>query len=1637
MFFGKEQIKYKKLNNSFSRVNIVNIDQCKYDPECSCEVLFRQDKSVFTCQLVYSIKNQNTSCLEETIINLNVGGRSCPALLDTGADSSVLGFQLLTDLIPDWDQFQNFSGAPTAMAAGGHKIDIIAHKSIPVKIGQFQRLVNFYIIDGPKQLILGLEALKTFNVKIVLKAHGVQVYCNNKPIPTVKQIQDSLYCKNDKKIKLYPQQTKHYLIKNKQIKNKQLYLVTTQSGPSLTVPSLSEGEDGHLLVSLFNNLQKKALVKKFQLIFKIQKIQDTDYKIHPFPRTPGVHQLYAKCTPFVHTGEHNRLFYAEKPIKISFFSELFEKSTNNEKKTMDTLADLSVLPGYSLPEDIQFPLQTVEQILQNSFNECCPEDKDFIIKQFLKYPNIVSRFALDCGLLKSYDGQPILLKIPLKQNPLPKFTKFYTLPPDQQEELDTIFDFLLHYRLVEEAPPDARCGNPCFLIARHGDDQRPSRLVIDCRRSNLYIDEDVSTASEDILEYLKEILKSEYISSFDAANAFHSLRLHPETLNSNLTNVITRKRAYRFLVSCFGLANLPFRFNDILRTQLALSDQGHYSPIRTLLSFFDDLFVLTKNGGKYEHRKQLQLFFYRISRLNMKLSPAKALCFRNVQNDTFKILGYSITKGRLAPARDKITTISQFPLPQTKTELQKFLGYVTFIRTTVPQVVLHHASYLSGLCGNSPFKMEPGHIKAFNEIKHIIQEAECFIESGANSILLIYVDASESMYGSVAFAYNPGGEDGLICRPVDNPDLLPAWDLLNYREHTRNYHLKLKYLQDQFPTTDPIFERILKLTFLAFKGYPRNLNYPSTPDLLTNILNEVFANIKRVEDIFDNGSKTDGGVDNFLNLVLANKMSDDIFFQYFGQIMYLIGLKYRMNIKIIFGNKIKCSTPYTVIIDGFQTDILLGFDTESKQFTLLFIEEDYEFELWKLTSNYKVEINQAPPDTIFRRFKQTLDSTSSPPQGQRVRLIEQFSKTIPMQERHNPIYLLESLSILYACHAFRHLIHSSKISILLTDSKVSTFLFNKNIQDSNKRLFNYGIKLALSFPKLFILHCSGKNNVADIMTRVGLQKKDFFARTLTPVKVNKSILKQLQGKVMSWSQIYDFIEKNPEIVEFSDKKLPRQMKDCMYLDHGSECIKTNIFMGSNKFDILEKFLSKENIIKRQIQEFQDTDFPLANGMMTFENKIVLPRKCYAVAIRKYHLITAHGGKKKLLLSLRGVYHIIYLKDLFELTDRLVGNCIGCLIMKTAPDNYIHGLFSVQRKNQLVSIDLIENFTGPCRYLLNVVDAYSGYMTIYPLPNKTMNLIINCLINYTSMNGQIVYLHADNYFRGGLIKKFCTDQGIKLTDSSAYRSRARSHVESANFRLQFALKSILVGNNKDWQNRLGLSVHLLNNRKIKNTDLSPHILHWGFNPANVNPICPDPNYVNWGVGLTLEDIKSFLAELKSQEIIFVTERQNNNRERQLKINASKIEHNFLPGQVVLLKRRSAGPVGLVQKLREVYMPLPFQIIKVREFIIYLKGIDSGIILTRGPGDLKLVKGVNFGNYLNLLEGDIAQLSEIYDVVREDHLEDDILQLTAPINESQGVRTRRQKQSMEDRQDLLDDIILEILEDDDLPASVSFQ
>ena len=148
MFFGKEQIKYKKLNNSFSRVNIVNIDQCKYDPECSCEVLFRQDKSVFTCQLVYSIKNQNTSCLEETIINLNIGGRSCPALLDKGADSSVLDYKLLTELIPDWDQFQNFSGAPTAMAAGGHKIDIIAHKSIPVKIGQFQRLVNFYIIDS-------------------------------------------------------------------------------------------------------------------------------------------------------------------------------------------------------------------------------------------------------------------------------------------------------------------------------------------------------------------------------------------------------------------------------------------------------------------------------------------------------------------------------------------------------------------------------------------------------------------------------------------------------------------------------------------------------------------------------------------------------------------------------------------------------------------------------------------------------------------------------------------------------------------------------------------------------------------------------------------------------------------------------------------------------------------------------------------------------------------------------------------------------------------------------------------------------------------------------------------------------------------------------------------------------------------------------------------------------------------------------------------------------------------------------------------------------------------------------------------------------------------------------------------------
>ena len=70
---------------------------------------------------------------------------------------------------------------------------------------------------------------------------------------------------------------------------------------------------------------------------------------------------------------------------------------------------LAELPGISLPK-LHFPIKKPHEIVECSLKESYTrEQRDFLIAEFTKFPNLVSQFSYNVGQIKDVNGLPILL----------------------------------------------------------------------------------------------------------------------------------------------------------------------------------------------------------------------------------------------------------------------------------------------------------------------------------------------------------------------------------------------------------------------------------------------------------------------------------------------------------------------------------------------------------------------------------------------------------------------------------------------------------------------------------------------------------------------------------------------------------------------------------------------------------------------------------------------------------------------------------------------------------------------------------------------------------------------------------------------------------------------------------------------------------------------------------------------------------------------------------------------------------------------------------------------------------------------------------------------------------------------------
>jgi len=191
------------------------------------------------------------------------------------------------------------------------------------------------------------------------------------------------------------------------------------------------------------------------------------------------------------------------------------------------------------------------------------------------------------------------------------------------------------------------------------------RMCVDYRRLNEITKKDPYPLPL-IDEILPRLLNAKFMTKIDIRQAFHKIRMDPES--EHLTTFRTRYGNFQYKVLPFGLTNGPATFQRYINHIFAdvLDD--------FLTAYLDDLLIYS--GSREEHTKHVRLVLERLRDAGLQADIRKCEFYTTKT----KYLGFIISRDGLAVDPEKIQAINEWVSPTTVKGLQAFLGFCNFYR---------------------------------------------------------------------------------------------------------------------------------------------------------------------------------------------------------------------------------------------------------------------------------------------------------------------------------------------------------------------------------------------------------------------------------------------------------------------------------------------------------------------------------------------------------------------------------------------------------------------------------------------------------------------------------------------------------------------------------------------------------------------------------------------------------------------------------------------------------------------------------------------------------------------------------------------------------------------------------------------
>jgi hypothetical protein len=227
-------------------------------------------------------------------------------------------------------------------------------------------------------------------------------------------------------------------------------------------------------------------------------------------------------------------------------------------------------------------------------------------------------------------------------------------------------------------------------------------------------------------------------------------------------------------------------------------------------------------------------------------------------------------------------------------------------------------------------------------------------------------------------------------------------------------------------------------------------------------------------------------------------------------------------------------------------------------------------------------------------------------------------------------------------------------------------------------------------------------------------------------------------------------------------------------------------------------------------------------------RLMLPTGFRGPVIERCHAEAGHAGMFKTLTRIQEHYVWPGMRRHVQL---VLDRCAQCQLQNARPERPPMGEMPIAKcPGEIVGLDLqgplIPSALGANKYLMVLIDHYSGWLEAYPIPNKRNDTVWERLRNdYVPRHGAPKVLITDqgHEFRGRDFEQWMSENYIEHRRTTPYNPQCNGKTERANRTLKEMLSKLTNGNRADWEDRLGPVLTAVRNNVSTVTGFSPFML----------------------------------------------------------------------------------------------------------------------------------------------------------------------------------------------------------------------